>query len=234
MPGGVAALTRLIDNDVASADVGENLGSTLEVDSVLVIVADEDTHVLSLAREREHLDYLSIVASLLVWHPVQLLCKAQESCLRLGAHKFDFASLAICILKCSGVDCDSLVEQLLQGRREYIIKVGLLDGKVVGMLALLLSVGFFGVGPGEVLLQVLDEFGVDTDRARNDGHDVLGEGPGFIRADDGGICHSLARAQNANQEVLISHSLGRKRQRQGNCKWETWRGRISSVHWNNV
>ena len=157
LPRDVVVLTGLIDNDVASADVGEDFRSTFEVDSVLVIVADEDMHVLALAREREHLHYLSIVTSFLVWHPAQLPRKAQESCLRLRAHKVEFASLAIGILKCSGVDRDSFVEQVLQGWREYIIKVGLLDGKVVGMLALLLSVGFVGVGPGEVLLQVLDD-----------------------------------------------------------------------------
>ena len=90
------------------------------------------------------------------------------------------------------------------------------------MLALLLSMGLFDIGPGEVLLQVLDEFGVDTDRACDNGHDVLCEGPSLIRADDSSICHRLARPENTDQEFLISHSLGRKRQGQGHGQWETW------------
>src|SRR5258708_313533 len=104
------------------------------------------------------------------------------------------------------------------------------------MLALLLSVRLFGVGPGEVLLQVLDEFGVDTDRACDDGHDVLRERPGLIRAHDGSICHSLARTENADQEILVSHSLGRKRQGQGHCQWETWAAGLatSGIHGKNA
>ena len=105
------------------------------------------------------------------------------------------------ILKCSGVDRNSLVEQLLQSAP--------------------LSFGLVGAGPGEVLLQVLDKFRMDTYRVCDGGHDVLREGPGLISADGSSICHSLARAENTDQEFLISHSPGCKRQGQGYGQRET-------------
>jgi hypothetical protein len=95
------------------------------------------------------------------------------------------------------------------------------------MLARLLFVGFIGIGPGEILVEVLDEFGVGTDRTCDDRHDVLCEGSGLIRANNGSICHGLARTENADQEILVSHSLGRESQGQGHCQWETCVGNLA-------
>ena len=76
---------------------------------------------------------------------------------------------------------------------------------------------------GLVILEVTNEFCVDTDRAGNDAHGILGEGPRLIGADDGGIGHGLTGTEDTNEEILGSHSLGSESEGEGYGERETFR-----------
>ena len=78
------------------------------------------------------------------------------------------------------------------------------------------------VRAGLVILEVTNEFCVDTDRAGNDAHGILGEGPCLISADNGGIGHGLTGTKDANKEILGSHSLGSKSEGEGYSEQETF------------
>ena len=69
----------------------------------------------------------------------------------------------------------------------------------------------------------MNEFYVDTDRASNDTHDILGEGFCLISADDGGIGHGLTGTEDLNEEILSSHSLCSKSEGEGYGERETFR-----------
>jgi hypothetical protein len=130
--------------------------------------------------------------------------------------------LRVDIFKGGGVDRDRLVEQALELRGEDRVDVTLLDREIVGVFPIDLGlVGGFGdvlflglvllligrVRAGLVLLEVANEFRVDTDGAGDDAHDVLGERSGLVGADDGGVGHRLTRTENTDEEFFCGHSL---------------------------
>jgi hypothetical protein len=71
-----------------------------------------------------------------------------------------------------------------------------------------------------VLGQALDKLAVDADGPRNNRHDVLSESAGLVRADDAGVGHRLARAENMNEQTLLGHALSSERKSKSNGKRE--------------
>ena len=172
---------------------------------------DDDTHGFPLAREGDHLDDLGRLASFLPILPTEVLGKLKKGGLGLGSYEGKLFGLGIDVFKGSRVDRDGLVEQALQLRREDCVDVVLFDREIVGVFAIylgLVSVGdilFLGlillligcVRAGLVLLEVVDEFGMDTDGAGDDAHDVLGECSGLVGADHRGACHCFMAKASA-------------------------------------
>ena len=159
--------------------------------------------------------------------------------LGLGSNKAEFLGLRVDILEGGGIDCDRLVEQTLELGRKDGIDVALFDRKIVCVFPIdLRLVGvdlghvlFLGltlflirrVRAGLVILEVADEFRADADRAGDDVHDVLGEGPRLAGADDRGIGHGLTGTEDSNEEIVGSHSLGSESEGEGYGERETFR-----------
>ena len=97
-----------------------------------------------------------------------------------------------------------------------LVSVG--DVLFLGLILLLIGC----VRAGLVLLEIADEFGVDTDRASDDAHDVLGEHSGLVGADYGGVCHRLTRTENMNEE-LLSHPFRGESERKSHRRREALR-----------
>jgi hypothetical protein len=87
----------------------------------------------------------------------------------------------VLVLKGSRVDADRLVEQRPQSGRGNLVKVGLVERKVVSNFD---ALDVVGVGPRGVLLELVDKLAVHTERTGHDGHDVLRERAWFVSADD--------------------------------------------------
>ena len=110
-------------------------------------------------------------------------------------------------------------------RGEDGVDFGLLDREIVSVFAICLrlidSIGYVlflriililigCVCAGLVLFEIADELHVNTDRASHDTHEVLSEGPSFVSANNRGIGHRLAGAEDTNQEVFFGHPFGCK------------------------
>ena len=89
----------------------------------------------------------------------------------------------------------------------FPIYLGLVSGlgNVLFLGLVLLLIG--RVRADLVLLEITNEFRVDTDGASNDAHDVLSECPGLISAHYGDVGHGLARTKNTDEGVFGGHSL---------------------------
>ena len=71
---------------------------------------------------------------------------------------------------------------------------GLGDVSLQGLILILIGC----ICAGLVLLEVANEFWVDTDGTGDDAHDVLGECSGLVSVDDRGIHHGLTRAEDTD------------------------------------
>jgi hypothetical protein len=80
------------------------------------------------------------------------------------------------------------------------------------------------------VLQVTDEFRVDTDGAGDDTHDVLGERPRLVGADDGGVGHSLTRTEDTDKEFLCRHSLGSEGEGESHSERRTFGNRNNNQY----
>src|ERR1700733_10053621 len=95
------------------------------------------------------------------------------------------------ILKCRGVDGDGGVEQFLLSRIENRVEFLHVECKIIAEL-LVACAGFLNWTPSNIFVDPLYKFGVDTNRASNDGHDILRESTSFVCANNGGIGHGFA------------------------------------------
>jgi len=75
---------------------------------------------------------------------------------------------------------------------------------------------------GLVLLEVVDEFGMDTDGAGDDAHDVPGERSSLVGAGSGYICHRLARTESMG-EVFLGCLFRGESECESRHKWEAFR-----------
>ena len=197
-----------------------------------------DAHGFPLAREWNHLHDLCRVAGFLPVFPTEILGELKKGSLSLGSYESKFFGLLVDILKGGGIYCNRLIEQAPQLRGKDRVDVSLLDREVVGVFPVHLrpagglgDVLFLGlclsligcVRAGLVLLEVANEFGVDTNRTSDDAHEILSKRAGLVGTNDGGVCHSLARAENTNEEVFGGHPLGSESKRQSHRKWEAFR-----------
>lgn len=71
---------------------------------------------------------------------------------------------------------------------------------------------------GLILLGVVNEFRVNTNRISNDAHNILGECAGLVSTSNGGVCNNLARAEEMNRENFSGHSLHNGNEYQSCCK----------------
>jgi len=174
---------------------------------------DDNAYGLPVAGEGNHLDDFRQIASFLPVLPIEILGELKKGGLGLGPDESELLGLWVDVLGGGGVDCDRLIDQVLELGGKDRVDIALLDREVVGVFPV--DLGFVGglghilflwlilvlvrrVRAGFVVLEIANEFGVDTNRAGNDAHDVLGEGPSFVGADDRSVGHGLARAKNAD------------------------------------
>ena len=212
----LAVIRVLGDDDVAGTFLRKDFRCALEEQTVTAGgETDDDTHGFPLAREGDRLDDLGRLVSFLPILPTEVPGKLKKSGLGLGSYESELFGLGVNVFKSSRVDRDGLVKQALQLRREDRVDVVLFNREIVGVFAIHLE--FIGVGDilflglillligcvrvSLVLLEVADEFGMDTDRASDDAHDFLGERSGLVGADYGGICHRLTRTEDMNEEI---------------------------------
>jgi len=223
------------DDDVAGTFLRKDLRCALEEQTVTAgRETNDDTHGFPVAREGDHLNDLGRLASFLPILPTEVLGKLKKGGLGLGSYEGELFGLGVDVFRSSRVDRDGLVKQALQLRREDRVDVVLFDRKIVGVFAIhleLVGVGgilFLGlillligcVRAGLVLLEVVDEFGMDADGAGDDAHDVLGERSGLVGADNGGVCHRLTRTEDTNEEIFLSHSFRGESERKSHRKRE--------------
>ena len=224
------------DDDVASTFLRKDLRRALEEQAVTVGgEMDDDTHGFPLAREGDHLDDLGRLAGFLPILPTEVLSRLKKGGLGLGSYESKLFGPGVDVFEGGRVDRDGLVDQALQMRREDRVDVVLFDGEIVGVFTICLGliggigdVLFLGlvllligcVRAGLVLLEVADEFGMDTDGASDDAHDVLGERSGLVGADYGGVCHSLTRTKDTNEEFFLSHPFHGESERESHRKRE--------------
>jgi hypothetical protein len=69
----------------------------------------------------------------------------------------------------------------------------------------------------------MNKLGVDTDRASNDTHDISGECPSLVGADDRCVGHGLAGAEDTNKGIFGGHTLCGKSESEGYSERETFR-----------
>jgi len=104
----------------------------------------------------------------------------------------------------------------------FPIYLGLVGGLgnvlLLGLVLLLIGC----VRAGLVLLEVTNEFRVDTDRASDNAHDVLCECPGFVGTNDGGVGHFLARTEGTNEEIFGGHPFRSKSEGKSHSEQETF------------
>ena len=79
------------------------------------------------------------------------------------------------------------------------------------------------VRAGPVVFEVSNELAMDTDRTGHDGHDVLSERSSLVGADNRGVCHCLAGAEDTDEELLGGHPLRSESEREGYRKREAFR-----------
>jgi len=223
---------------VARALLSEDFRCTLEEQSVTArLETDDDAHRFPLAGEGDHLHDHTRLASFLPVLPTEVLGKLKKSGLGLGSNENKLLGLRIDILKGGGVDGNRLVQQTLELRRKDCVDIALLDRKVVGVFPIYLrlvgglgNVLFLGlvllligcVRAGLVFLEVTNEFRVDTDRTGDNAHDVLGERPGLVGTNNGGVGHCLARTKDTDEEVFGGHSFSSESEGKGDSERETF------------
>jgi hypothetical protein len=236
---GVLAVVRVLGNDnMTGASLGEDFRGALEEQTVPAgLEANDDAHGFPLAREGDHLDDLGRLASFLPVLPLEVLGELKQGGLGLGSNKHELLCLRVIILEGGGVDRDRLVDQALELRGKDRVDVTLLDREVICVFPV--DLGLVGVGyvlfldrflllvrnvrPGLVLPEVTNKLGVDADRASNDAHDVLGERPSLVGADDGCVGHGLAGAEDTNEEIFGGHTLRSESESEGYCERKTFR-----------
>ena len=107
----------------------------------------------------------------------------------------------------------------------FVIHLGLVGsiGDIVFLGLILLTIWCACVGP--VLLEVVDEFGMDTNGTGHDAHEVPGERSSLVGADNGGVCHHLAKTKNINEEVFLSRPFRGESERESHREWKALRTR---------
>jgi hypothetical protein len=101
----------LLYDNVAAAQLCQNLASTLDVETIAMRGLDHRAHSLSLARKRNHLHNRRRVPRLLIIRPPKFLRKVQKCRLRLASYKHTLPSLLLLVLKRSRVHSDSRIKQ---------------------------------------------------------------------------------------------------------------------------
>jgi hypothetical protein len=236
---GMLAVVRILGNDnVAGASLGEDFRGALEEQTVAAgLEANDDAHGFSLTREGDHLDDPGRLASFLPVLPLEILGELEQGGLGLGSNKHELLCLRVGILEGGGVDRDRLVDQALELGGKDRVDVTLFDREVVCVFPVdlrLVGVGYIlfldrflllirNVRADLVLPEVTNKLGVDADRAGNDAHDVLGERPCLVGADDGCVGRGLAGAKDSNEEIFGSHTLRGECESEGYCERETFR-----------
>lgn len=201
-----------VDDDVAETLVADDFGSTFEVDAELVSVLDDDTHGLAFAREGDHLDDGRLLAALAVVDPTLLLGKVKQSDFGLGANELELLGLGVLVLESRGVDGDRVVEHTAGGIVHASIDLVEVHGKVLRVTLVALGLALDVAHVAALVVLVLSEFAVDTDRASDDGHDVGRKRTGLVGANHGRVGHDFARAENTDEQHLLGHALGRERE----------------------
>jgi len=209
----VLALVRVFGND--------------DMAGTLLRETDNNAHGLPVTGEGNHPGNFHRIAGFLPVLPTEILGEPKKGGLSLESDKSEFLGLWVDVLEGGGVDRDQPIERL--GRKDRV-DVTLLGREVVGVFPI--GLGFIGdlsrllflirrVCAGLVVLEIANEFGVDTDRAGNDTHDVLSEGPSLVGADDGSVGRGLIRAENADYPggyMFCGEGEG-----EGYCKRESFR-----------
>lgn len=97
----------LRDDDVAVADLGEDLGSSLEHEAVRSTrQLDDNSHRLALRTERNHVDDLGSLARRLVVVPAEVLREPEKRRLSLAADEASDLAMLVGALERSRVDRD--------------------------------------------------------------------------------------------------------------------------------
>ena len=91
----------------------------------------------------------------------------------------------------------------------FPIYLGLVGGlgSILFLELVLLLVGCVRAGP--VLLEVTNEFRVETDRASDNAHDILGERPGLVGTNYGGVGHCFARTEDTDVIHFVAKARAR-------------------------
>ena len=63
---------------------------------------------------------------------------------------------------------------------------------------------------------------MDADGTSDDGHRVLSERAGLVGADNGRVRHCFTRAEDADKEILLRHTLSRERECQRHSKGKAY------------
>ena len=196
------------------APLGEDFRGTLEEQTISAgIEANDDTHHFTLTVKGDHLNNLGRFASFFPVFPSKILGELKKGGLDLGPNETQIPSLRVDVLE-GGVDGDRLVGQVFELRGEDGVDFGLLCRGIVSVFAICLrlvdGIGYvlFLIGCVRVdlvLFEVADELRVNTDRASHGAHEVPSEGPGLVGANNRGVGHRLAGAEDTNQEVFFGH-----------------------------
>jgi len=196
---------------------------------------DNDTHCFPLAREGDHLDDLGRLTCFLQILPTEVLGKLKKG--SLGSYESKLFGPGVNVFKGSRVDCDRSVEQALQPRREGGINVVLFGRGVVDMFAIDLEfvggiggIVFLGLVPltiwcvrvGLILLEVADEFGMDTDGGGDNARDVPGECSSLVGVGSGRVCYRLARTESTS-EVFLGCLFHGESECESHREWEAFR-----------
>jgi len=71
-------------------------------------------------------------------------------------------------------------------------------------------------------VEMTNELAVDTNGASDDTHDILGQCTGLVCANDGGIRHGLAGAEDADEEIFLRHAFRSECEREGDREGKTY------------
>jgi len=201
------------------------------------VETDDYTHRFPLAREGDHLDDLGRLACFLQILPTDVLGKLKKGSLGLGSYESKLFGLGVSVFEGSWVDHDQLVGRAFQlggmvlalscsiEKLSACLRFAWGSSAALGCDILFLGLILLLIGrvrAGLVLLEVADEFGMDTDGAGDDAHDVMGERSGLVGADNGGVCHRLTRTETTN-ELFLSHPFRGESDRKSDHKWEVLR-----------
>ena len=96
-------------NDAPSTQIGEDVTSAFDVETITVRELDHGTHSLPLTRKWHDSNDLSCVSRLLVVRPSKFLGEIQPRRLRFASDEYTLSSILFIIFEGSGVHGDGFV-----------------------------------------------------------------------------------------------------------------------------